>query len=261
MSQMPSAANPPSGNVKLVIVAVVLAVLAVILVNVFIGLDRSGRTGKEIEIYRLNVSVRPGDKFNSSMDVTAHLVNEKYRNGLGKGLIVGVQELANRNGKRFLRQAEENTVLTHSLFTEAGDTPMLLTPNMDMRLIPIAVNSRKAPGLLRPGSYVDIEAPFNIGGRIPLVLPVMEKVKVWAVGRRVLGEDNSRAVRGYQTITIEVKPTTATQLSMVEKLAVGNFELHLRDPADNEYPKTGGADINPRVIELVEKALGRSLPR
>ena len=260
MSQMPSPTTPPTGNVKLVIVAFVLAVIAVILVNVYIQLDRSGRTDKLIKIYRLNVNVRPGDKFNRA-DVTMDQLPERYRNAFGPGLIVGDVALQNRIDQRCLRPATQNTVLTHSLFTESGDMPTLPVPGPGLRQIPILVDSHKALGVLRPGSIVDIEAPFKVGGRIPLVLPVMEKVKVWAVGRQVLGDPARGAATSYRTITIEVEPWDATYLSMIEKLAEGEFELHLRDPADEEYPKTDGPGINPQVIKLVEEALGRALPQ
>lgn len=261
MSQIPSPTAPQAGNVKLVIVAVVLAVIAVVLVNVYIALDRRGRTDKHITIYRLNQGVRSGEKFNSATDVSAELLPEKYHDAFGPGIIVGDVELKNRDGQRYLRHAPQNTVLTLSLFTESGDMPTLPVPGTGMRQIPITVNSRKAPGILRPGSIVDIEAPFNVGGRIPLVLPVMEQVKVWAVGRQALGDTTGRASRSYRTITIEIEPINATYMSMIEKLAVGEFELHLRDPADKTYPKTGGPGVNPRVIDLVEKALGRPLPQ
>ena len=251
----------PQGNVKLVFVALGVAVLAVVLVNVYIQIERSERREKQITIYRLNRSVRPGDKFKLK-DVTAYQVGQSYQKAFGDAALLG-EAAENKEGDRFKRSAASGGLLTYRLFTDPADEDPAIMPRSGFRHIPISVNSRQAPGALRPGDFVDIEAPFKAGASMAQVIPIMERVRVIAVGRHTLREEagagQGRAVRSFRSITIEVEPQDATLISMIEKLAVGEFELHLRAPGDNDFPKIGRPGINPRVTRLLEEALGQPL--
>ena len=114
------------------------------------------------------------------------------------------------------------------------------------------------PGNLQPGMFVDIEAPFSVVDGGSTVLPVMEYVRVLAVGNvSIVDQESTRGGRprnpgSYRTISIEVEPNQATDLSMIQKIAIGDFELHLRNPADQSTPKIRAGGINPEVLRLIE---------
>jgi len=102
--------------------------------------------------------------------------------------------------------------------------------------------------------YIDIEAQFP-GGSLN-VLPVMERVEVFSVGSRTIGGDansTSRSSRNFTTISIQVSPDDATSLEKIKKLVVGDFELHMRNPADNTTPKIPEGGINPQVLKLIDR--------
>lgn len=266
MTQLPTASSPQRTNVRLLAIALGLALVAVVLVNVYIGLERRGRRERSFTVFVLNRSVAPGDKLRRN-DVDARLVPESFRSAFAKA--VSADSLANLVGEaqRFRRPAPRGDLLAHDLFASDEQRLTPLAPRSGRRLVALGVSSRSASGALVPGTVVDIEAPFATGGRVPIVLPVMEQVKVLAVGHRTVMDDadaeaagRARPLRSFRTITIEVEPWDATYLSMIDKLKVGDFELHVRNATDQAYPKTDAPRINPEVMQLLQKGLGGPLP-
>ena len=58
------------------------------------------------------------------------------------------------------------------------------------------------------------------------------------------------------------KPQDATNLAMIERLAVGDFEIQIRPPGDTKLvkipPPSADSGINPAVIDLLRKRLGEA---
>jgi hypothetical protein len=61
-------------------------------------------------------------------------------------------------------------------------------------------------------------------------------------------------------ITIEVEPHLATTLSMIEKIAIGDFELRLRNPDDATRRLKGvpPGQINPQLVDLLNELRARA---
>ncbi len=265
----PSSPTPQNSNVRLMAVAVGVGILAVILVNVYVSREREGRREREITIYRLNRSLSIGDKL-KARDVDAFVIPRTYAQAFGNAVTdepgVDKERRTVRNwlGKRLIQPAPQNSVLTYSLFSETGSAAGQLMPKKGFRLVALPVKSRTLVGALKPGAYVDIEAPFRTGGTVPRVMPVLEFVEVLALGTRTVNDEaeatSRRRSRQFRTITIQVRPWEATYLSMIEKLAAGDFELHLRNPDDPEYPKIKSPSINREVLNILSKAVGGRLP-
>jgi Flp pilus assembly protein CpaB len=256
MSQLSGPQNPQSGT-RLVVIAVAVAVVAVILMNVYVSMARREAREGEFIVYRLNRAVQAGDRLNER-DVEAVAVPQRFRSAFANA--VDADGLTTRVGSAFERAANSSDVLTYDLFVAPEGDELDRLVGRDMRLVALQVNSSSLPGTLRPGMFVDIEAPFASQGALPNVLPVMERVKVLAVGRRSVvdqssGSGSSRggSMGSYSTISIEVTPQQATELSMVQKIAAGDFELHLRNPGDMGTPKIPTGGINPEVLRLVEQ--------
>ena len=64
MEQFTPADRPPQNSTRLVIVAAVLALLAVVLVNAYISVVRSQSAEESITRYRLTRTLNPGDRLN-----------------------------------------------------------------------------------------------------------------------------------------------------------------------------------------------------
>lgn len=251
--------TPPPGdgrrNGKVLLLGLALGVVAVVLMNVYVEMVRSGSRPTAITVYRLETSVLPGDTLRER-DVRAVRVPEEFEDAFGDA--VDETGLAARLGQPLQRPAERGAVLTYDLFLEpeGGNLDTLIAP--DMRLIALPVNPRSLPAVLRPGMFVDIEMPFrgDDTGRLPRILPVMEYVKVLAVGRQSIAEEDrgvsGRRSRTFSTISIEVTPEQATQLAQISAAAAGEFIIHLRNPGDPRQPKIPTGGINPVVLDLVE---------
>lgn len=255
MSQMPSSTPPAANSTRLVVIALVVALAAVALINIYVEMVRRQAQPGAFTIYRLNRAVRPGDKLNERM-VDPIRVPEQFQETFNNA--VGEEGLSAYLGEPFQRAASANDPLTSNLFIAPDDDEIDRQISPQKRLIAIPVNSRHMEEVLRPGMYVDIEAPFPSNGPKPNVLPVMELVQIMAVGdRSVVDEESSGAsqrgrVGRYSHILIEVTPSEATQFSKITKLATGDYELHLRRPGDSDRPKIPDGGINPIVLRLIE---------
>lgn len=256
MTQLPHSPTP-QGSTRLVIVAVVLAVLAVILVNAYIAVVRTQARGGEFIVYRLKHSVEVGEKF-SNNDVIPMRVPDRFKSSFPTA--IDEQGLTTNLGGTFYRPADRYAVVTSDLFRDPTKEELDRKIADNRRGVALPVDSRGVPAGLRPGVYVDITAPFTGTGSLPRVLTIMERVQVLAVGDWSIVSDstarhNRDARRGsFSTITIAVTPDQAAQLASIKALVTGNFQLELRNPGDEGQPQIPGGGINPLVLKMINVA-------
>jgi len=253
---MNAKSNSNSGSTTLVIVALTLALLAVVLTNVYIGMVRTQADADRVEVYVLDRTLYPGEKL-KDRDITLKRYPGEFREIFANR----VADPSVRVGDTIMRLAEQGAPLTHDLFTPPEERDLVTEINEGMRVYALPVDNRTAPGNLKPGMLVDLEAPFRISGREAIIVPVMERVRVLAVGRRDIvaeSQDNStrsRPISSFNTISIELTPLQATQMSMIQRMAVGEFILHLRNPGDAGTPKIPRGGINERLLEMLPETV------
>ena len=244
------------GGAKLTIVAVLLAIVAVVLTNFYIEMIRREVTEQGFNVYKLTNAMKVGAQLDKKY-VQAVAVPSKFESSFRDlGAINDTDlKLYLTDKAPFERPAREGALLVYDMFTAESDRNLDQLIKSGKRWVSLPVNSRTLPGALRVGMFVDIEGSFSVGSALPATLPVMERVEVKALGTRAIldNQDTSRrtSARRYQTITIEVPPEDATTLSMVQQLLVGEFELHLRNPADELRPKIPEGGINPLIVDMV----------
>ncbi len=257
----PSRSNPspPTGSTRLVLVAGLLAVLAVVLTNVYIERVRTQATESSFNAYVLARTVRSGDQLKSEY-VKPVKVPEKFKDSFKDLGAMDEEDYRVRlaDKERFQRSANAGDILTYAMFITPTGKDLDRNITTGRRMISLPINSRTAPGALHEGMYVDIEGAFHTGASVPETLPVMERVKVIALGTRTVydeqgGSRRRRQSRSFKTITIEVTPDEATQLSMVQRITIGEFELHLRHPDDRVQAKIPEGGINPAVLQLIHQ--------
>ncbi len=254
MAHTPSTQAPPGSN-RLVIIAGVVALAAVIVVNIYVAMVRRQVHQGQFTVYRLKTTLKPGDKL-SAKDVSPESMPQSYWDSF-EGMIReepggGDDSLTAQIGQRVKVAVRRSQFLTYDLFTNPNDVPLDTKIDQNMRLIALPVNPRTLPGNLTPGMNVDIEAQFP-GGNIN-VLPVMENVKVFLVGAQSMTDENDRrGQRNYSTISIQVTPEEATSLVKIKKLVLGDFEMQLRNPNDNGTPKIPEGGINPMLLRLIDR--------
>ncbi len=237
-------------------IAAGIALLAVILVNLYVGMVRRQAHQGEFTVYKLVTTLRPGDKL-SRKDVKDVTMPRRYKDSFDDAVREESTEsddaLTAVIGTRLKVPARRNQFLTFDLFTDPQESELDTRINTSMRLVALPVNPRTLPGNLQPGMYVDIEAQFP-GGSLN-VLPVMERVEVFSVGSRSLADAQTggRTQHNFTTISIQVGPDEATSLEKIKKMVIGDFELHLRNPTDPGTPKIPDGGINPLVLRLIDR--------
>lgn len=250
------------GGARLILISLGMALLAVIIANVFIQQAKQQSESETFPVYVLRRNVKPGEKFVADMLEKPRAFPLSLRDNFTRTLNpIGESRKLSRlaDASPFYRAASAGQIVTEDLFEAplgAAD-PSKIAPGKVLMSLPI--NSQIQPGNLRPGDYVAIQAPFNAGGAVPEVMVVIEKVLVNAVGAYTSNEDAAgrpTRIGNYKSITIEVTPTEALRMSMIHKMAAGPFELLLVSPAAQ-----APSGINPKVVELLNDLLRSQGPR
>lgn len=117
---------------------------------------------------------------------------------------------------------------------EGGNGALSYAIEPGMRAITIAVDATSGiAGMIRPSDRVDLIGEFDIEGEVSSDL-VQENLKVLAVDsvQDQAGKPGDGTTPGYTTITMEVTPAQAMQISLASYS--GTLRAVLRSPLDNE---------------------------
>ncbi|MEM1026669.1 MAG: RcpC/CpaB family pilus assembly protein [Planctomycetota bacterium] len=248
--------NAPRGSAKLLIVAVVLAIVAVVLVNLYVAASRRSIQSDEFVVFRMDVQKSPGDVL-AADDTSAVRVPMTLRESFTGAVAPNAAGNApSRVGDPLTRPVEPGDILEarHFDLQTQDETRLLIRPGM--RGIAIPVQSQSLPDPIRPEMLVDIEAPFRGRGGRTRVMPVMEMVRVVAVGSTNIVDERrgGGAGSGVSKITLEVTPDQASDLEYLLSQVAGEFRVHTRNPSDTERPKIGGPGVNPEVMKLLAES-------
>lgn len=251
----PSHQPQQSGSAKLLIIALILGVITVMANLAYLQIVKSQAHQRVFKVYQLTRPIKAGRTIQMD-DLESLELPESVRPGFdGMGAIFA-DALPNRIGREVLQETvSQGQLLTYSLFQHSKDRRVDEQIAMDKRWISLTINSRTVPGALRVGMFVDIEAPFNTGGAYPEIMPVMERMQIQALGVTTIADTqvSDRPSRNFQTITIEVTPSEATQLATIQRVMAGDFELQPRNPKDEKRVKIPMGGINPAVLSLMAK--------
>ncbi|QQE12090.1 hypothetical protein JD969_01040 [Planctomycetota bacterium] len=251
------------GSTKLVMIAVVIALCVTVLNFMYIQSQKNNSLQSSIIFYRFKHSMKAGSTIDRD-DLEISHISEIYRNSIPEAYIddYGKEDsLELITNQPLTQDVRENSIVFFDHFTETNYDRIDKKIRSGYRLIALPVNYKTLPGILRPGMFVDIEAPFMVPGHsMAQVMPVMEYVKVVAVGKNSISDEAIAShklprIGNFSTISIEVTPEQATQLSSIQKLTVGDFEIHLRPPADSDRPKINDSGINPNVMNLIGRTI------
>ncbi len=259
MSQFPSTGSKPQpeGSTRLVIIALVMALLAVILVNVYVSFAKTRAAGGSLIIYRATRALNPGDRL-TDKDLEAVEVPDRFQQTYTNVIKRDQTGRADRLGDEIKRPIAHNEFITYGHFVEDPERSLSGKITPGKRLVALPVKSDILPSI-GTGMRVDIAAPFIGAGAAPDVLLVIENVEIRSVGQfteidEQASDGRRRAPTSFKTITIEVLPQQALQLSRIEKIAAGPFELHIRPEGGDSTPLIRGGGINPAVLEKIGDA-------
>jgi len=246
--------NDQAGGAKLVLISLGLAFAAAVLVALYVERIRNRTDEEGFYVYRLNVSVEAGDAIQAK-DVDTVKVPAQYRDAF-RG-VVEEGSLSGYLGQTPIEMDAQAGQFVMWAWYAGGPEGAGNQPPEGKVAVPLRINPRIQPGLLRPGMKVNIVGHFQTGGSIPEAMLVMEDVRLEAVGRYTGGDAPSRGMGNYRTITIFVDTDTAKRLSMVQELAVRDFELHVRRQHDSTAPQLPPNQINPVLVRMLKDRLAQ----
>lgn len=247
----PVARPPQSGSSPtLIIVAVVLGLVTVVLTNFYINMVRKDVEGRSMHVYRLNRTLEPGERLNVYKDLIPLSVSDKFRESMDamSVIITNPGDLpVNYHDQPVTRRVNQSEFLSPSFFTGTGKT-VDYQVTQGKRGTPLEINSRNAPGLLRPGMYIDISAEFTVPGKkVPQAMRIMERVKVIAVGA-VTDESAGNRRINFNTITVETEPAEDLALLTIAKfVGKDGFDISIRNPTDMD----ARIGVNKQVLGLL----------
>ncbi len=236
------------GNTTLLIVAIVMALVTVILTNLYIGMVRSEMAESGVEYYKLVRTIEPGEYIRDN-DLKPARTTADFAESI-PGLIRPEDKniYVNNKNSPVMRMVYEGEPLVTDIFT-APSHQVDHKITAGKRGCPLPLSSRTAPGLLKPGMYVDILGTFPMGGsQLPRTFVVIPSVKVIAVGSITEQRDTDRRMN-YSNITIEVEPRDAEHLVAIAKyIGKEGFDVLIRQPKDAQ---PGIAGVSAEVLKLV----------
>lgn len=242
----------PVGSGTLVAVGLGLAVLAVILMNVYVELRVSAAQEDTITIFKFNGSLDAGTEIEPK-HITPVEIPESFAKAFGADVIRERPDSpgtpADGLGFELNSPVVQGEALRSSLFTGEGRRAARNNPELGEHQIALSVDSDDQPADLAPGDRIDLYGAIPMS-RSTQYMVVMEYVEVAAVGERRTVSGDGKQANKYGSITINIDPKQVPLLfDIQQRLPDNEFRISLRAPNDTRTEITGGeAKINEKVL-------------
>lgn len=261
MSQFPPSSNTstsaPAGSGQLVLVGLVIAIIAVVLMNVYVEMRVAAQEEDMVTFFEFRDPMDPGDTIEAE-DLRTVSVPRSMEGAFGNRAI---RENPERRGTpidglgiKLSAAVSEKQILTSDLLFGSSGTPLRDRAYRDLDEITLNIDSKKQPTNLRPGDFVDLYASVPLN-RNTEYMRVMEYVKVVNLGDRILEAGTRSQSNKYGSITIYVDPELSGKLFDIQRRVSGQtFNVTRRDPQDKrprELETGGSKEINKRVLDIL----------
>ncbi|MEM6260244.1 MAG: hypothetical protein AAF711_08675 [Planctomycetota bacterium] len=261
MSQFPSSSNTPqsapAGSGQLVLVGLVIAAVAVILMNVYVEMRVAAQEEDTITFFKFRDEMKVGDTIEPE-DLKPVRIPKSMEDAFG---LSAIREDPDDRGKpldglggTLGTSVSPDQILTFSVLS--GKTTSSFRDPADRGLdeITLTIDSKNQPPNLRPGDFVDIFASVPLN-RSTKSMRIMEYVKVVNLGDRIIETGTRSTSNKYGSITIYVDPTLSGKLQDIQKFVRGQtFNVTRRDPQDKaprELERGGSKEINKEVLDIL----------
>ncbi len=225
---------------KAMVFAVIVAVIGVILVQLYIMGEKKKYTdeSKLVKVLVAKKNIAAGTPIERSM-----LTVRKYFKEFVPKDAVSVKDVTRILGVPPKVDIKKGEPILASHFREGG-VAGLSTRFLSGAILPgeraitVRVDEESGvAGLIRPGDYVDILGTFNkIGGNVvSQTVTILQSVPVLAIGSQVgtaLNKNRVRTGRHYRTITLSVTPEEAELIEFARRKTKLIFVL--RNPEDTQ---------------------------
>lgn len=220
------------------LIALLAAVVTALLIFVYLGAGGGSASEADVSVVVAAVNIPANSKITQEMVATVEMP-ESVKIG---GAITENSQVVGRMATEKIYAGEQ--IISQKLVAAGAENNDTLAYSIQpgMRAISLAVtDTTGVAGMIRPYDHVDIIADFEDPVEtMPGVFTTMvvENVTVLAVDSTMDKAGNLELKDGviYTTITLQVTPQQAMQLSMTEYM--GHLRAILRSPLDTKITKT-----------------------
>jgi Flp pilus assembly protein CpaB len=254
---------PAVYNWKLLLVAAIMGLVVVVIYNLRINQVRKEERGQTIELLCYKHDMAAGDML-TEKDIETRLVETHYKNSFDD-----VVPSANRNsivgfegkGRTLLTTVKQAGWVRYSHIMDVDETEKPSDRiGSKKRAVTLEVERRSVPGeVLRVGDRIDIMTMLSVGAKPRQAYRVVESVRVLAIGGKTINlkpsskvQPGDEALRGYESVTVEMAPDESRKLYNVLSHKIGSVWIEVRNPHD-EVPQTAG-QVSPELKDLAETA-------
>jgi len=229
-------------NLRPFIIALAFALIAVVLVYLYIRNIQEGAGPEEIEMARV---VRATTDIPPRTTITEHMLEEIE---VPAEIITldTVTELEEILGQVSMGPIYEQQILMRQMFREETaleDLSRMLQEGQ--RAVTVGVTEVSGlGGNIQPGDNVDVLVTIlsNEEVGVPSTFTILRNIDVMAVGQDIgFEEDEMGATQVSKSITLRVNPAEAEIITLASE--VGSVRLALRDPDDLFAPATDGTAL------------------
>ncbi len=249
-------------NVKLLVIAGVIALLAVIGYNVSIQQAAEEARGETVRVLQYTEDLDIGEELTAD-SVAVKEVSKTFAGNLGKVIVLKEDESAGLVvGMTLARGVKKGRwAFWDDVRRAGGKSPLegLIDPTKVG--VPLEIDPRLSPGeILQIGDRINLVGQVSIGGRPVQHHRLIEGVKVVSIGGRGLKSVKvgayetfvSSSAKQYRSITVEIDRDESLAFQNLLSQVQGNVKVELLNPNARRGPNWG--KINPALKSLAEAA-------
>jgi len=240
----------PSGGV--LVVAIGAALVAAILVNVYISYVKSEYEAGAKDVLQMKEDVEEGTPL-QDRHLRVVMLPKPFVPAMKQAIDVKDKN-SSVIGKKAPRRMYPGEFLFYPDFIPDPTREQIADVPKGYSLITIPISGETPGAQLQPGAFVTIYGDFNVGGdsrrQDVQVLRVVDNVRVKLVGGSAepVGEKN----RSYNDISIIIRQTQAQQLLQIQRaLPSKRFTITLAHRP--EGPESAEPEVDRQVLDLIEK--------
>ncbi|RPI27751.1 MAG: Flp pilus assembly protein CpaB [Acidobacteria bacterium] len=216
---------------KMLIVAVVLGIVAVIAVNLYVRRVETSYTSDQIVVYRAKAALTVGKPVNMKNVEKVTLSRKAF--GSASKVAVTERDAPLLQAAVVAKPIGTGDILLFTHFDRAIDGGLRERIPAGMRAMSISVSEAGSVGyFVQPGDRVDVMGTMNMQEQL-ITRTILEDVQVLAVGGHEQPDSSAFHTReGYSTVTLAVTPPQAEKLIFSRNLLEDSMTLLLRRPDD-----------------------------
>jgi len=241
---------PPIHNTRLLIIAIVLAVIVVTIYNLQLSRIRKAATEQTVKLLMFKTDLSPGRQI-EARDVAAVSITEEAAKRLTN--VVTAEKEGYIVGNRVTREVRAGKWVQWDDVVNLDIKPPSSVITTKMVTYDLSVD--RVPGnLLRVGDHINVLGMISLPNAPLKAYRIIEDLKVLTIGGQ--GMDTSGAarpgsaegLRSYRTITVEVGKPTSLELANALSHVQGSVWIELRNPEDS--PPAGAGQVAPELRSL-----------